>query len=301
MQQILSQISLSGHDLTTMGLDLFLGLFILVLMRWAYSLWVRIDFREELARKDNFALGISIAGALLSIAMLITAVVSSFTMMAYQQMAIKLISYGLVGILLIKVGRVAHDRLVLSRFNKHDQIMQGNISIAFVDAAGAIAMALIVSSVLRWTRSIDINGLIAIASGFVVALTMILLTTRAVEHHYAANNQNDDMQDALVRGQFALAVRHAGQILGVSIAVSAGEHIIQYQPQAYVNNLLSWLLVATVLTITSVVLTLIAKRIVLFGINLVREVDHQHNVGIASIEMILSIGMAMLLRGVVSV
>ena len=174
MQQILSQISLSGHDLTTMGLDLFLGLFILVLMRWAYSLWVRIDFREELARKDNFALGISIAGALLSIAMLITAVVSSFTMMAYQQMAIKLISYGLVGILLIKVGRVAHDRLVLSRFNKHDQIMQGNISIAFVDAAGAIAMALIVSSVLRWTRSIDINGLIAIASGFVVALTMIL-------------------------------------------------------------------------------------------------------------------------------
>ncbi len=300
MQQLLSQISLSGHDLVVMLLDILIGLILLVLMRWFYARWGSINFKQELAQKDNFALGISIAGTLLSLAIVVTAVVSIFNMINYQQLAVKLISFGLLGIVLIKIGRFAHDRLILNRFNKHQQIMQGNISIAFVDAAGAVAMALIVAAVLKWTQSIDINGMIGILSGFLVALTMILITTRIFERHYAANNQNDDMQEALTHGQFALAVRHAGQIVGVAIAVTGAASLIEYKPAAYINNFLSWLLVSSVLTLSTILLTLLAKRIVLFRINLVAEVDHQHNVGIASIEMILSIGMATLLTGVVT-
>jgi hypothetical protein len=46
-----------------------------------------------------------------------------------------------------------------------------------------------------------------------------------------------------------------------------------------------------------IILSSIAKHIVLSGVNWKTEVDLQHNVGIASIEFVLSIGLAMLITG----
>ena len=55
-----------------------------------------------------------------------------------------------------------------------------------------------------------------------------------------------------------------------------------------------------VMTLLVAILTSIAKRLVLMGINLVEEVDHQHNIGVASVEMAISISIALILTALMS-
>ena len=65
-------------------------------------------------------------------------------------------------------------------------------------------------------------------------------------------------------------------------------------------NLLGWLVFGLVMTILVAILTSIAKRIVLWGIDLVEEVDQQHNIGVASIEMATSISIALILTALMA-
>ena len=67
-----------------------------------------------------------------------------------------------------------------------------------------------------------------------------------------------------------------------------------------VVNLLGWLVFGIGMTLLVAVLTAIAKRIVLWGINLVEEVDQQHNIGVASIEMATSIAIALILTALMA-
>ena len=65
-------------------------------------------------------------------------------------------------------------------------------------------------------------------------------------------------------------------------------------------NLVGWLVFGIVMTLLVALLTSIAKRLVLMGINLVEEVDQQHNIGVASVEMAISISIALILTALMS-
>lgn len=280
-----------------LGLDIILGFVLLALMRWVYSLWTSVDSTEQLASKDNFAFGISVAASLLSLSIVLWSAAERSASEDYLHQSMQMLVWGMVGILLIKVGRFAHDHFVLDRLDKRKEILNRNISIALVDAASSVATAIIIRSVLLWSEGFDIQSGIALCTGFVVAQTVMLVTTRLMERRFAADNQDDSMQDVLVRGQVALAIQHGGTLLGTAFAVTAASQLLTYHPHAYVSNLLSWLFLAMVFTLMVVIMAWAAKKLILRGIDLVREVDQQHNVGVASIEMALSIGMALLLTG----
>jgi hypothetical protein len=54
------------------------------------------------------------------------------------------------------------------------------------------------------------------------------------------------------------------------------------------------------MTLLVAILTAIAKRIVLWGINLVEEVDQQQNIGVACVEMAISISIALILAALMA-
>ncbi|GAA0369439.1 DUF350 domain-containing protein [Bowmanella denitrificans] len=300
MNSDLIALTFSPQALLYQGLDIVIALLLLVLMRWVFGVWTRVDGNDQLSGKDNFAFGISIASSLLALSIILWSAAEKASSEDYLAQSIQMLVYGIVGILLIKVGRFVHDRLVLDRLDKREQILSRNVSIALVDCASSIAIAIMIRSVLLWTEGFDIHSGIAVLSGFVVTLAVMLVTTRLMERRFAEDNQNDSMQDVLVRGQVALAIQHGGLLLGTAFAVSAASQLLEYHPTAYVSNLLNWLFLAMLFTLLTFALAWAAKRLVLPGINLVREVDHQHNVGLASVEMALTMGMALLLLGLVS-
>lgn len=300
MENLIEITGLNQDLLIFLAIDLTIAILLLGTMRFVSGLSAGVNTTEELSQKDNFAFGISLAGSIAALGIVLTGAITGETASSFLMEVIGMLAYGLYGLILIKVGRVIHDKIALQQIDKTALIKEQNLTIGLVDAAGAIATAIIIRAVLLWVDGLDLNTFIAITSGFVVAQAMLVLVTRIKEMQYAKNNQKDSLQEALQNGQLALAVRYSGQVISTALAVTAASHFLTYSPETLVMNLLGWLVFGIVMTILVSILTSIAKRIVLIGINLVEEVDQQHNVGVASIEMAISISIAFILTALMA-
>lgn len=300
MENLIEITGLNQDLLIFLAIDLTIAIILLGTMRFVSGISAGVNTTEELSQKDNFAFGISLAGSIAALGIVLTGAITGENASSFVMEIVGMLAYGLYGLILIKVGRIIHDKVALQQINKTALIKEQNLTIGLVDAAGAIATAIIIRAVLLWVDGLDLNTFIAITSGFVVAQAMLVLVTRIKEKQYARNNQEDSLQEALKNGQLALAIRYTGQVISTALAVTAASHFLTYSPETLVMNLLGWLVFGIVMTILVSILTSIAKRIVLMGINLVEEVDQQHNVGVASIEMAISISIALILTALMA-
>lgn len=281
-------------------IDITIAILLLGTMKFVSGLSANVNANDELANKDNFAFGISVAGSVAALGIVLTGAITGENAESYAMEAFGMLSYGILGLILIKVGRFMHDRLALNQIDKTEHIKERNITIGLVDAGGAIATAIVIRAVLLWVDGLDVSTFIAIVLGFIVSQAMLVLVTRLKEKQYAANNQGDSLQIAFANGQIALAIRYTGQVISTALAVTAASHFFIYSPDALLENLIGWLVFSVVMTVLVSLLTAIAKRIVLWGINLVEEVDQQHNIGVASVEMAISISIALILAALMA-
>jgi uncharacterized membrane protein YjfL (UPF0719 family) len=300
MEQLVKFVPFSSDILIYLAIDLSIAVLLLLAIRSFSGVFSKVSVRNELGEKDNFAFGISMAGRMLSLTIVLSAVVGRHTHLGYEVAALGMVVFGAVGIVLVRAGRFAHDKVVLNRLDKNQMIAEKNVSVALVDAASSIASAIIIKSIIDWAVGTDVNTLIAIFTGTTVVLSVLLLTTRLYERRFANNNQDTSFQDTLCQGHLALAIQHSGNLIGTAIAVSSAGSILAYEPESYVSNITGWLLVGLTFAVSLIVLLSLSKRIILAGVNWKREVDLHHNVGIASIEFVLSIGLALLIAGLFS-
>jgi len=300
MNSLIELVGVNQDLLVYLAIDITIAIVLLGAMRFLLGLSSKVNTTEELAQKDNFSFGVSVAGSILALGIVLTGAISGENAPSYLMEIIGMLAYGLYGLVLIKVGRVIQDKVALHQLDKTTLIKDQNLTIGIIDAAGAIATAIIIRAVLLWVDGLTVATFIAITSGFVVAQTVLVLVTRIREKKYAKNNQEDSLQDALSAGQLALAIRYSGQVISTALAVTAASHFLVYSPETLIINLLGWLVFGLIMTILVAILTSIAKRIVLWGINLIEEVDQQHNIGVASIEMATSISIALILSALMS-
>jgi uncharacterized membrane protein YjfL (UPF0719 family) len=300
MEKLLDVILLDQQLLAYLALDIVIAIILLGAMRFVSGISAKVNTTEELAKHDNFAFGISLAGSIIALGIVLTGAIAGEAAPSLMMEAVGMLSYGLFGLILIKIGRIIHDRFALNKLDKTALIKQQNITVGIVDAAGAIATAIVVRAVLLWVDGLNIATFVAISSGFIVAQLMLVLVTRLRERAYAKNNQNDCLQEAFTHGQQALAIRYAGQLISTALAVTAASYFFTYNPDTLVINLLGWLLFGLIMTVLVAILTTLAKRIILWGVNLVEEVDQQHNIGVASIEMAISISIALILTALMA-
>jgi uncharacterized membrane protein YjfL (UPF0719 family) len=295
MEQLVKLVPLSSDILIYLAIDISIAILLLLAIRSLSGFFTKISVRSELGEKDNFAFGISMAGGMLSLAIVLSSVVGRHNHLGYEGAALGMLLFGSIGIILVKVGRYAHDKVVLNRLDKNKMIAEKNVSVAIVDAGSSIASAIIIKSIIDWTVGSNVNTFIAILSGSMVVLSVLLLTTRLYERRYASNNQDNSFQRDLGKGQLALAIQHSGNLIGTAIAVSSAGSILVYDPNSYVSNITGWLVVSAGFSVFLIILSSLSKRIILTGINWKTEVDLHHNIGIASIEFVLSIGLALLI------
>lgn len=300
MNTLIELVGVNQELLVFLAIDITIAIILLGAMRFLLGLTSQVNSTEELAQKDNFAFGVSVAGSTLALGIVLTGAITGENAPSYLMEIIGMLAYGTYGLILIKVGRIIQDKVALQHLNKTELIKEQNLTIGIIDAAGAIATAIIIRAVLLWVDGLDVSTFIAITSGFIVAQAVLVLVTRIRERKYAKNNQEDCLQEALSNGQLALAIRYSGQVISTALAVTAASHFLVYSPETLVMNLIGWLVFGIIMTLLVALLTSIAKRIVLWGINLVEEVDQQHNIGVASIEMATSIAIAMILTALMA-
>lgn len=300
MNNLIQITGLTQDLLIYLVIDITIAILLLGAMRFISGLTAKVNSTDELAKEDNFAFGISVAGSIFALGIVLTGAITGESAASYQMEIIGMLYYGCLGLLLIKLGRVIHDRLALHQLDKNQQIKDRNITVGIVDAAGVIATAIVIRAVLLWVSGLSLSTFIAIISGFVVAQTMLVMVTRIRERQYAKNNQNDSLQEAFENGQVALALRYSGQVISTALAITAASHFFIYHPDTLVMNLTGWLLFGILMTVLVAILTSVAKRIVLWGINLNEEIDQQHNIGVAAIEMAISIAIALILTALMA-
>ncbi len=300
METLVKLVPLARDLWVYIAIDVGLALLLLLVMKWLSRSRAKVSVSDELGVKDNFAFGISVAGGMLSLCLVLSSVVGRHVGQGYEQAAIGMVIFGIIGIFLVKVGRFAHDKIVLDAVDTQHKVSDRNVSVALVDASSLVSSAIILRSIMVWVDGSDVNAMIAIVTGFLVVLTILLIMTRIYEMRYAMQNQNHSFQSALDTGQLALAVQHAGNLLGTAIVVSSAGALLSYSPQGYVSNVTGWLVTSVLLSLLLWVLVAFSKRAVLNGINYQKEVDEQHNVGVAAVELTLSIGLAMIISSVLS-
>ncbi|REL32043.1 DUF350 domain-containing protein [Thalassotalea euphylliae] len=300
LNTLLEITALNSNLMTFLAVDIAIAIVLLSAMRFVSGVTAKVNTTDELAKQDNFAFGISVAGSIAALGIVLTGAITGEAAESLTMEVIGMTSYGIFGLVLIKVGRLIHDKFALNQIDKTEQIKAANITVGIVDAAGAIATAIIIKAVLIWVYGLDVNTFIAIFSGFVVSQAVLIIATRIKERQYAKNNQGDSMQQAFANGQVALAIRYAGQVISTALAVTAASYFFSYSPETLVVNLAGWLVFGILMTLLVTLLTFIAKKLILWGINLVEEVDQQHNIGVAAIEMAISISIAMILTGLMA-
>lgn len=300
MQNIMEITGLTTDLLIYLIIDISIAIILLGAMRFISGLSANVNTTDELSKEDNFAFGISVAGSIAALGIVLTGAITGESAESYLMEIVGMSVYGILGLILIKVGRVIHDRIALQKLDKNAQIKARNITVGIVDAAGVIATAIVIRAVLIWVHGISINTFVAILGGFIVSQGMLVIVTRYKERQYAKNNQSDCFQEALENGQVALSLRYAGQVISTALAITAASYFFTYEPDAILSNLAAWVIFGFVMTLLVALLTNIAKRIILVGINLVEEVDQQHNIGVAAIEMAISISIALILMALMA-
>ncbi|MDO6774525.1 DUF350 domain-containing protein [Shewanella sp. 3_MG-2023] len=283
-----------------LAIDLTIAVILLALMRYLQGWSVRVNSRAELAERDNFAFGVSTAGAVLALGIVLSGAITGEAADSYIVEAIGMTAYGLFGLLLIKFGRVLHDKIALNEIDKNKQIINGNMSVAIVDAAAAVATAIIIRSVLMWAEDITLDTFIAIFTAFLISQLMLVLLTRFREHQYAKRNQDASMQKALEQGQIAVAIRHSGYMIAMAFTFKAASHFIIYDPTAYLMNIVGWLTFSIIMLVVLSLLLAVVKKLVLAQINLTDEVEKQHNVGVAAVELAISVAVALILAALMA-
>lgn len=285
--------------LVYLAIDVIIAILLLSTMRYVMGITGKVNTTQELSQRDNFAYGISMAGSVLAMGIVLTGAITGESANNYLNEVIGMSAYGLVGLLLIKAGRWVHDKFSLNQFHKSQLILERNKAVAITDAASAIATAIIVRAVLIWVEGFDFDTFIAIFVGWLISQFILVLVSWIRERRFNRSNVAG-FQQALVQGNVALAVRYSGHLIGTAIAVTAASHFIIYDPQYLVTGLLSWLAISLVMMILLKVLATIAKRIVLMNIPREIEIEQQHNVGVAAIEFAINISIALVLSALMA-
>ena len=87
-------------------IDLTIAVVMISVLRFIAGLVANVDSGHELASRDNFAFGIAMAAGIVSLALMLTGAVSGEPGETYLKEIVSVLSYGVVGLLLIRVGRL---------------------------------------------------------------------------------------------------------------------------------------------------------------------------------------------------
>lgn len=290
-------IGISVDFIPYYAVDLLIIVAILAGIRKLSGAIGHVSSLDELTKKDNHAFGISIAGAILALAIMLMGVVSGEVAMNPAYEAFLMLGYGGLGLLLMWVTRKVFDNISLPKISIHKQIMEGNIAAALVDAGNMIATAIILRAVMIWVDSNSWLGLALVIVGFLISQFLLLAATLYRRYVYAKRHAGQGVQDEIEKGNIALALRFAGHRIGIALAVTAASGIVIYDDETVITPVLTWASTAIVMMIALTLLAFITRKAILPKVDVAAEVDKQGNVAIGAIEAAVYVAIGFLLAG----
>lgn len=283
-------------------LDLVVAVVAICALRYVSGLLFGVDSRNELAEKDNLAFGLTLAGGAGAVALVLAAATAGDPAIDFAEELGVVALYAVLGLVLLKVGMLINDWVVFNEFSLKDAINGGNAAAGTAQAANLIAIGVLVNAAIGYSEGDLATAVATVVIVFLLAQIVLLGVTRLRGLIYAKRNEGAKWQAAIDGGNTALGVRYAGHLIGTALAVSAAGGMIAYlvPPDAAMIVLYAALLgLAVVLAGVLLLLSMLAQRAILHGIDVVEEVDVQANTGVAAIEAAVFIGVGLVMHAVI--
>ncbi|WP_440054050.1 DUF350 domain-containing protein [Pseudoalteromonas sp. T1lg65] len=257
--------------------------------------------QEELAQRDNFALGINYASQVTLICVSIAYLFNDLGVdKAYAQPLHTLLCIALV-ICFIYLGQRIHRNWILYQFNEEREILKQNICAAIVDSGMLIANTILVLGLYHWVHPKGWSDLLVVGLGFCILQILFAIDSKLRESRFAKSNQGASLQQNFSLRNTSIGIRYAGKTIGLALAIYAGLHSAPYHGAKVVENLFSVVLHCGIMWCALYVCSFVLLHISLPKIDIGLEVDHQDNVGIACIEFAVFCSMGYLLINLFSV
>jgi len=256
--------------------------------------WVsNLHANDEIAKRDNFAFGISFAAGLAGLAIVLTGVTSGDFADSLFEEATQMLGYGLLAIALIKAGHFFQDKVTLQKVSLHDEIVKGNVTAAFVEFGHIVTVAIVVRSALIWVLTEGWHGLPVVIAAFVVANIIMLLVSKYRVRLF--KRTGDCLQQLILDDNLAVGIRYAGFLIGSGLAITAATGLAPYAADNIAQSLTYWAFSAIISVAIFAVLQLITIKVILSGVDIADEVIRQKNIGVAVISATVSfsIGLTM--------
>ena len=249
--------------------------------------WVsNLHANDEIAKRDNFAFGISFAAGLAGLAIVLTGVTSGDFADSLFEEATQMAGYGLLAIALIKAGHFFQDKVTLQKVSLHDEIVKGNVTAAFVEFGHIVTVAIVVRSALIWVLTEGWHGLPVVIAAFVVANIIMLLVSKYRVRLF--KRTGDCLQQLILDDNLAVGIRYAGFLIGSGLAITAATGLAPYAADNIGLSLMYWAFFAVVSVIIFSLLQLITIKVILSGVSIADEVIRQKNIGVAVISATVS-------------
>lgn len=284
----------------TLLLSLAIIIALFASLRLFSGLVSHVDPSYELTQKDNTAFGISLAGVVFGVTIVLTGVIPSSWTMTLTDSLLAVVVYGVSGILMMFLTRVIFDRVMLPRFSMRDQIVAGNTAVAIVDAGNVIAAAIVISAVTSWITTDSLDGLLSLFLVYLMSQALLSLVGALHVKIFALKNEGKSLQQQFGEGNIAVALRFAGRRIGIAFAIVAASHIMVYELYSATQLVAAWTLVSLMLIIALTLLSWLAARIILFRLDVNEEVINQRNVAIGAVQGVIYISLGVIVSSLMS-
>ncbi|VAW61841.1 hypothetical protein MNBD_GAMMA10-1704 [hydrothermal vent metagenome] len=280
--------------------DFIIAIALLSGMRFLSGLVGNVSTSHELSKKDNQAFGVSLAGGMLALSIMLMGVVSGDAGFNLVNEAVSVIMYGVTGIILMWVTRIIFDRVSFPGLSIHDQIMQGNLAAGIIDACNMIATALIIRAAMIWVEGSTIMAILAVVISFVASQLIMSLATLYRRKVFEKRHNGEQLHTAIENNNIALALRFSAYRIGTAIAVSAAFSAIEYESEAFITVFALWFAAALILFVVLTLVAIVIRHAVLHRINIAEEVGQQGNIAVGAIEGSIYIVVGLIIAGLIS-
>ena len=283
------------------ALDLVIAVAAMCALRYGAGVLFGVDSRDELAEKSNLAFGLALAGGVAAVALVLAAAAAGDPAVTFGTELGVVAAYAALGLVLLKVGIIVNDWIVFHNFSLKDAITSQNVAAGTVQAANLIALGVLINGAINWADGGLLQGLVSVVVMFFLAQLVVLGVTRTRAAIYARRHEGDSWQAAIEGGNTALGVRYAGHLIGTALASSSAGGMVAFVAGAEGGALIAyaaWFIWAVILAAALLVLSMLAQKVILGGIDVVEEVDRQRNIGVAAIEAAVFVGVGLVIRAV---
>ncbi len=293
----MNHLALDSASLVYYLIDLIIVLGLLAGLRLFSSLISDVPLNTLLAEHDNFAAGISLAGTVIGVAVMAMGAVSGAAAPSLAGETLLMLSYGVLGLVLMWLTRLAFDHFSLPQIQVQELVSRGNLAAGIVVAGNLVATAIIVRAVMVWVDSTSLLGLGAVLIGYLASQLILFLATYYRVTVFARRHADRALHQEIGADNAALALRFAGHRIGVGLAVTAASGLALYRADGFFLSLALWIGLALLLFAVQTLISILARYVLLPGIDVGEEVGNQRNVAVGVLEAAIYIAVGLVLVG----